>query len=38
MHAALLLPNKEFLEMQREKQDSKMLHHLNKMLGCSLAL
>lgn len=38
MYAALLLVNKELLEMQREKQDSKELHHLNTMLGSSLAL
>lgn len=38
MYAALLLPNKELLEMQREKQDSKALQHLNVMLGSSLAL
>lgn len=38
MYAALLLPNKELLEVQREKKDSKVLHHLNMMLGSSLAL
>lgn len=33
MYAALLLPNKELLEMRRQKQESKELHHLNMMLG-----
>lgn len=38
MDAALLSPNEELLEMQREKQDSKVLHHLNTLFGSSLAL
>lgn len=38
MYEALLLPNKELLEMQREKRDSKALQLLNMMLGSCLAL
>lgn len=38
MDAALLSPNEELLEMQREKQDSKVLHHLSMLFGSSFAL
>lgn len=37
-YTALFLPNKESLEMWREKQDNKVAYHFNMMFGSSLAL